>query len=147
MLIAQTEAEELPSVSVNPYFSFGPVTKAVSELKQQLNDSSNDELVKVAKTGEREDSSDVSMFTEQMQQGIWLLQCDVALISLCYFKHMKKARWLNVFSVFAVNKMTFCELEDSKKKQYQSIKSESVFQEHHFTTCSYTQQWMRAEQH
>lgn len=70
MLIAQTEAEELPSVSVNPYFSFGPVTKAVSELKQQLNDSSNDELVKVAKTGEREDSSDVSMFTEQMQQGI-----------------------------------------------------------------------------
>lgn len=55
MLIAQTEAEELPSVSVNPYFSFGPVTKAVSELKQQLNESSNDELVKVAKTGERED--------------------------------------------------------------------------------------------
>lgn len=59
MLIAQTEAEELPSVSVNPYFSFGPVTKAVSELKQQLNESSNDELVKVAKTGERE----VSMFS------------------------------------------------------------------------------------
>lgn len=52
MLIAQTEAEELPTVSVNPYFSFGPVTKAVSEMKQHLNDFSNDELVKVAKAGE-----------------------------------------------------------------------------------------------
>lgn len=53
MLIAQTEAEELPSVSVNPYFSFGPVTKSVSEMKQHMNEFSNDELVKVAKTGER----------------------------------------------------------------------------------------------
>uniref|UniRef100_A0A3P9IMX0 FinTRIM family, member 83 n=1 Tax=Oryzias latipes TaxID=8090 RepID=A0A3P9IMX0_ORYLA len=50
MLIAQTEAEELPSVTVNPYFSFGPVTKAVSEMKQHMNEFSNDELVKVAKT-------------------------------------------------------------------------------------------------
>ncbi|XP_056140531.1 finTRIM family, member 83 isoform X2 [Lampris incognitus] len=50
MLIAQTEAEELPTVSVNPYFSFGPVTKAVSEIKQQLSEFGNDELVKVAKT-------------------------------------------------------------------------------------------------
>ncbi|KAM3868619.1 finTRIM family, member 83 [Diretmus argenteus] len=50
MLIAQTDAEELPSVSVNPYFSFGPVTKAVSEMKQHLNEFSNEELVKVAKT-------------------------------------------------------------------------------------------------
>lgn len=53
MLIAQTEAEELPTVSVNPYFSFGPVTKAVSEMKQHLNEFSNEELVKVAKAGER----------------------------------------------------------------------------------------------
>lgn len=52
MLIAQNEAEELPTVSVNPYFSFGPVTKAVSEMKQHLNEFSNDELVKVAKSGE-----------------------------------------------------------------------------------------------
>lgn len=52
MLIAQTEAEELPTVSVNPYFTFGPVTKAVSEMKQHLNEFSNDELVKVAKAGE-----------------------------------------------------------------------------------------------
>ncbi|RVE63491.1 hypothetical protein OJAV_G00136800 [Oryzias javanicus] len=73
MLIAQTEAEELPSVSVNPYFSFGPVTKAVSEMKQHMNEFSNDELVKVAKT---------------------------------------------------VNKMTFCELDDAKKKR--SIKSEEA---------------------
>lgn len=52
MLIAQTEAEELPTVSVNPYFTFGPVTKAVSEMKQHLNEFGNDELVKVAKAGE-----------------------------------------------------------------------------------------------
>ncbi|XP_076130111.1 finTRIM family, member 83 isoform X1 [Alosa pseudoharengus] len=50
MLIAQTDAEELPSVSVNPYFSFGSVTKAVSEMKQHLHEFSNEELVKVAKT-------------------------------------------------------------------------------------------------
>ncbi|KAJ8267242.1 hypothetical protein GJAV_G00140250 [Gymnothorax javanicus] len=50
MLIAQTEAEELPTVSVNPYFSFGAVTKTVSELKEHLNEYGNDELVKVAKT-------------------------------------------------------------------------------------------------
>lgn len=55
MLIAQTEAEELPTVSVNPYFSFGPVTKAISEMKQHMNEFSNDELVKVAKTGELSD--------------------------------------------------------------------------------------------
>ncbi|XP_030602506.1 finTRIM family, member 83 isoform X1 [Archocentrus centrarchus] len=73
MLIAQTEAEELPSVSVNPYFSFGPVSKAVSEMKQHLNEFSNEELVKVAKS---------------------------------------------------VNKMTFCELDDAKKKQ--SIKSDEA---------------------
>ena len=52
MLIAQTEAEELPTVSVNPYFTFGAVTKAVSEMKQHLNEFSNDEQVKVAKTGQ-----------------------------------------------------------------------------------------------
>lgn len=51
MLIAQTDAEELPSVTVNPYFSFGTVTKTVSEMKQHLNEFSNEELVKVAKTG------------------------------------------------------------------------------------------------
>jgi len=51
MLIAQTDAEELPSVTVNPYFSFGSVTKTVSEMKQHLNEFSNEELVKVAKTG------------------------------------------------------------------------------------------------
>ncbi|XP_028322922.1 finTRIM family, member 83 [Gouania willdenowi] len=72
-LIAQTEAEELPSVSVNPYYSFDPVTKAVSELKQHMNEFSNEELVKVAKT---------------------------------------------------VNKMTFCELEDSMKKK--SMKAEEA---------------------
>uniref|UniRef100_A0A3Q3LDX0 FinTRIM family, member 83 n=1 Tax=Mastacembelus armatus TaxID=205130 RepID=A0A3Q3LDX0_9TELE len=66
MLIAQTEAEELPTVSVNPYFTFTPVTKAVSEMKQHLNELSNDELTKVAKT---------------------------------------------------VNKMTFCELDESKKRR------------------------------
>ncbi|KAK5600235.1 hypothetical protein CRENBAI_004921 [Crenichthys baileyi] len=73
MLIAQTEAEELPSVTVNPYFTFGSVTKAVSEMKQHLNEFSNDELVKVAKT---------------------------------------------------VNKMTFCQLDEPKKKR--SIKSEEA---------------------
>ncbi|XP_061155177.1 finTRIM family, member 83 isoform X1 [Syngnathus typhle] len=65
MLIAQTEAEELPTVSVNPYFTFDTVTKAVSEMKQHMNEFSNEELVKVAKS---------------------------------------------------VNKMTFCQLEDGKKK-------------------------------
>ncbi|XP_053340817.1 finTRIM family, member 83 isoform X2 [Clarias gariepinus] len=50
MLIAQTDAEELPTVSVNPYFSFGSVTKTVSELKQHLNEYGNEELVKVATT-------------------------------------------------------------------------------------------------
>lgn len=54
MLIAQTEAEELPTVTVNPYFTFDPVTKAVSETKQHMNEFGNDELVKVAKTGENE---------------------------------------------------------------------------------------------
>ncbi|XP_075958486.1 finTRIM family, member 83 isoform X1 [Anarhichas minor] len=73
MLIAQTEAEELPTVTVNPYFTFGPVTKAVSEMKQHLNEFSNDELVKVAK---------------------------------------------------AVNKMTFCQLDESKKRR--SVKSEEA---------------------
>ncbi|TKS83637.1 Tripartite motif-containing protein 16 [Collichthys lucidus] len=73
MLIAQTEAEELPTVSVNPYFSFGPVNKAVSEMKQHLNEFSNEELVKVAKT---------------------------------------------------VNKMTFCQLDESKKRR--SVKSEEA---------------------
>ncbi|XP_072302766.1 finTRIM family, member 83 isoform X1 [Eucyclogobius newberryi] len=73
MLIAQTEAEELPTVTVNPYFTFGPVTKAVSEMKQHLNEFGNDELVKVAKT---------------------------------------------------VNKMTFCELDDPKKKK--SLKAEAI---------------------
>ncbi|XP_034034891.1 finTRIM family, member 83 [Thalassophryne amazonica] len=73
MLIAQTEAEELPTVTVNPYFTFGPVTKAVSEMKQHLNDFGNDELVKVAKT---------------------------------------------------VNKMSFCELDDTKKRR--SLRSEDA---------------------
>lgn len=73
MLIAQTEAEELPTVSVNPYFTFGPVTKAVSEMKQHLNEFGNDELVKVAK---------------------------------------------------AVNKMTFCQLDESKKRR--STKNEEA---------------------
>ncbi|KAK7925441.1 hypothetical protein WMY93_007751 [Mugilogobius chulae] len=75
MLIAQTEAEELPTVSVNPYFTFGPVTKAVSEMKQHLNEFGNDELVKVAKT---------------------------------------------------VNKMTFCELDDAKKKKSETIKPDEA---------------------
>uniref|UniRef100_A0A8B9HSH2 FinTRIM family, member 83 n=1 Tax=Astyanax mexicanus TaxID=7994 RepID=A0A8B9HSH2_ASTMX len=52
MLLAQTDAEELPSVSVNPYFSFGSVTKTVSELKEHLKEYSNEELVKVATTGQ-----------------------------------------------------------------------------------------------
>ncbi|XP_051793839.1 finTRIM family, member 83 isoform X2 [Acanthochromis polyacanthus] len=73
MLIAQTEAEELPTVIVNPYFSFGPVTKAVSEMKQHLGEFSNDELVKVAKT---------------------------------------------------VNKMAFCELDETKKRR--SMKSDEA---------------------
>ncbi|KAF3706706.1 Tripartite motif-containing protein 16 Estrogen-responsive B box protein [Channa argus] len=73
MLIAQTESEELPTVTVNPYFSFDPVTKAVSEMKQHLNEFSNEELVKVAKT---------------------------------------------------VNKMPFCELDDSKKRR--SIKNDEA---------------------
>ncbi|XP_075876214.1 finTRIM family, member 83 isoform X2 [Nelusetta ayraudi] len=73
MLIAQTEAEELPTVIVNPYFSFGPVTKAVSEMKQHLGEFGNEELVKVAKT---------------------------------------------------VNKMTFCQLEESKKRR--TIKGEEA---------------------
>lgn len=51
MLIAQTDAEELPTVTVNPYFTFGSVTKTVSELKQHLNEYVNEELVKVATTG------------------------------------------------------------------------------------------------
>lgn len=63
MLLAQTEAEELPSVSVNPYFTFGSVTKAVSEMKQHLNEFSNEELVKVAKTGQTE--SNPLSFTQQ----------------------------------------------------------------------------------
>ncbi|KAJ3589907.1 hypothetical protein NHX12_010748 [Muraenolepis orangiensis] len=50
MLIAQTAAEELPIVTVNPYFSFGQITKAVSDIKQHLNEFGNEELVKVAKT-------------------------------------------------------------------------------------------------
>jgi hypothetical protein len=52
MLIAQTDAEELPTVSVNPYFSFGQITKSVSDIKQQLSEFGNEELVKMAKTGE-----------------------------------------------------------------------------------------------
>ena len=52
MLIAQTDAEELPTVSVNPYFSFGQITKSVSDIKQHLNEFGNEELVKMAKTGE-----------------------------------------------------------------------------------------------
>lgn len=70
-LIAQTDAEELPTVSINSYFTFDPVTKAVSEMKQHISEHSNDELAKTAKT---------------------------------------------------VNKMTFCELDDVKKKK--SIKSD-----------------------
>ena len=52
MLIAQTDAEELPTVSVNPYFSFGQITKSISDIKQHLNEFGNEELVKMAKTGE-----------------------------------------------------------------------------------------------
>uniref|UniRef100_A0A8C5FUA0 FinTRIM family, member 83 n=1 Tax=Gadus morhua TaxID=8049 RepID=A0A8C5FUA0_GADMO len=48
----QTDAEELPTVSVNPYFSFGQITKSVSDIKQQLSEFGNEELVKMAKTGE-----------------------------------------------------------------------------------------------
>ncbi|XP_061904457.1 finTRIM family, member 83 isoform X1 [Entelurus aequoreus] len=73
MLIAQTENEELPTVIVNPYFTFDPVNKAVSEMKQHLNEFGNEEMVKVAKT---------------------------------------------------VNKMTFCQLEDGKKKR--SFKAEEA---------------------
>jgi len=75
MLIAQTDAEELPSVTVNPYFSFGSVTKAVSEMKQHLHEFSNEELVKVAKT---------------------------------------------------VNKMPFCQLEESKKGKRKTMKSDAA---------------------
>ncbi|XP_066551589.1 finTRIM family, member 83 isoform X2 [Amia ocellicauda] len=49
-LCAQTEAEELPTVSVNPYFNFDPVTKTVSEMKVHLNEFSNAELAKVNAT-------------------------------------------------------------------------------------------------
>lgn len=90
MLIAQTEAEELPTVSVNPYFSFGPVTKAVSEMKQHLNEFSNDELVKVAKAGER-----------RARRG---QRSEVNSNAHC------------VLGVFTVNKMTFCQLDESKKR-------------------------------
>uniref|UniRef100_A0A3Q3IE09 FinTRIM family, member 83 n=1 Tax=Monopterus albus TaxID=43700 RepID=A0A3Q3IE09_MONAL len=85
MLIAQTEAEELPTVTVNPYFDFSSVTKAVSEMKQHLNEMSNEELVKVAKT---------------------------------------------------VNKMTLCELDETKKRR--SIKSESAIQENFSNACQLT---------
>lgn len=68
MLIAQTEAEELPTVSVNPYFSFGPVTKAVSEMKQHLNEFSNEELVKVAKAGEEEEEERLRSTTPRTMQ-------------------------------------------------------------------------------
>ncbi|MBN3311610.1 TRI47 protein, partial [Atractosteus spatula] len=50
-LCEQTEAEELPNVTVNPYFSFGAVTKTVSEMKVHLNEFTNEEMVKVTKTG------------------------------------------------------------------------------------------------
>nr|XP_006640890.1 PREDICTED: tripartite motif-containing protein 16-like [Lepisosteus oculatus] len=49
-LCEQTEAEELPNVTVNPYFSFGAVTKTVSEMKVHLNEFTNEEMVKVTKT-------------------------------------------------------------------------------------------------
>uniref|UniRef100_A0A672IAE5 FinTRIM family, member 83 n=1 Tax=Salarias fasciatus TaxID=181472 RepID=A0A672IAE5_SALFA len=73
-VIAQTENEELPSVNINSYFTFDPVNKAVSEMKQHLNEFSNDVLVNAAKT---------------------------------------------------VNKMTFCELDDNKKRK--STKSEFYY--------------------
>lgn len=102
MLIAQTEAEELPTVSVNPYFSFGPVTKAISEMKQHMNEFSNDELVKVAKTGE------------------WLgPQKNIDMGLNCHTNAHHS------FHDFAVNKMTFCQLDESKSKR-QSIKGESA---------------------
>lgn len=69
MLIAQNEAEELPTVSVNPYFSFGPVTKAVSEMKQHLNEFSNDELVKVAKAGEWGVKSQDEGYRQKIEKG------------------------------------------------------------------------------
>lgn len=73
MLIAQTEAEELPTVTVNPYFSFGPVSKAVSEMKQHLNEFGNDELVKVAKTSEGTLASKHHCFTVNMCWGFYIL--------------------------------------------------------------------------
>lgn len=80
MLIAQTDAEELPSVSVNPYFSFGSVTKAVSEMKQHLHEFSNEELVKVAKTGETEWDSRPLMFCSETETTV----CSTCLWLLCY---------------------------------------------------------------
>lgn len=109
MLIAQNEAEELPTVSVNPYFSFGPVTKAVSEMKQHLNEFSNDELVKVAKSGE------------------WGASIEKTLWDHCEYVTYIFAVLTRSFCIFAVNKMTFCQLDESKKKR--TLKSESAIQE------------------
>lgn len=104
MLIAQTEAEELPTVSVNPYFSFGSVTKAVSEMKQHLNEFSNEELVKVAKAGERRGSGGPGEASRGRRRLDLRADCGSA--------------------VFTVNKMTFCQLDESKKRL--SIKGESA---------------------
>ncbi|MGH0161551.1 UNVERIFIED_CONTAM: hypothetical protein FKN15_041312 [Acipenser sinensis] len=50
-LCAPPEAGDLPSVTVNTDISFGAVRKAVSELKDHIEDFYNGELVKITKTG------------------------------------------------------------------------------------------------
>ncbi|MGH0175330.1 UNVERIFIED_CONTAM: hypothetical protein FKN15_070016 [Acipenser sinensis] len=50
-LCAPPEAGDLPSFTVNTDISFGVVRKAVSELKDHIEDFYNGELVKITKTG------------------------------------------------------------------------------------------------
>lgn len=107
MLIAQTEAEELPTVTVNPYFSFDPVTKTVSEMKQHLNEFSNEELVKTAKTGERVATE--NLFLMKIAEK-WEPITTTAMLTHVF-----------PFLFLVVNKMPFCELDESKKRR--SVKS------------------------
>ncbi|MGH0149297.1 UNVERIFIED_CONTAM: hypothetical protein FKN15_044330 [Acipenser sinensis] len=53
-LCAPPEAGDLPSVTVNTDISFGAVRKAVSELKDHIEDFCKGELVKITTTGNRE---------------------------------------------------------------------------------------------
>ncbi|MGH0145900.1 UNVERIFIED_CONTAM: hypothetical protein FKN15_045948 [Acipenser sinensis] len=50
-LCAPPEAGDLPSVTVNPDISFGAMRKAVSELKDHIEDFCKGELVKITTTG------------------------------------------------------------------------------------------------